>query len=441
MLKVAVATLGCKVNHYESAGIIEKLEAEEISVVPFTSPADVYIVNTCTVTAKTDFQSRQLVRRAHRTNPSARIIVTGCYAQTAPQKLAALPGVSMIAGTEMKEKLPWIIQNITDEKQQIDVSDIGLKRIFSDLPVTRFPEQTRAYLKIQDGCNAFCSYCIIPYARGRSRSLPQEDVIRQIQGLTEAGYREIILTGIHLGEYGHDLPSPATLLNLLREIEHHTGLERLRISSINPTEISDDMIDHIKNSKIICRHLHISLQSGDDTILKLMRRHYDADLFSVLVEKLQAAIPEIAIGTDVITGFPGEGEKEFQNTVNFIESLKLAYLHVFPYSQRPGTAAFSFPDQVMKSVRKERAAILRDTGNRKRIGFNSGFTGKKLSVMVEGSRDKETGYIKGFSDNYVPVIIPGGDMSLANHIVQVTGDHMIKEKVIGRIEADGRRTD
>jgi len=441
MLKVAVATLGCKVNHYESAGIIEKLEAEGISVVPFTSPADVYIVNTCTVTAKTDFQSRQLVRRAHRTNPSARIIVTGCYAQTAPQELAALPGVSMIAGTEMKEKLPGIIQNITDEKQQIDVSDIGLKRTFSDLPVTRFPGQTRAYLKIQDGCNAFCSYCIIPYARGRSRSLPQEDVIRQVQRLTEAGYREIILTGIHLGEYGKDLPSPANLLSLLRKIEDCTSLERLRISSINPTEISDDMIDHIKNSKIICRHLHISLQSGDDTILKLMKRHYNTGRFRDLVEKLQAAIPEIAIGTDVITGFPGEGEKEFRNTVSFIESLRLAYLHVFPYSQRPGTAASSFPDQVIKSVRKERATVLRDTGNRKKIEFNNGFIGKNLSVLVEGSRDKETGYIKGFSDNYVPVIIPGGDMSLANHIVQVTGDHMIKEKVVGRIEADGRRTD
>jgi len=441
MLRVAVATLGCKVNHYESAGIIEKLEAGGISVVPFSSPADVYIVNTCTVTAKTDFQSRQLVRRAHRTNPSASIIVTGCYAQTAPQELAALPGVSMVAGTEMKEKLPEIIQNITNEKQQIDVSDIGLKRTFSDLPVTRFPGQTRAYLKIQDGCNAFCSYCIIPYAKGRSRSLPQKDVIRQIQNLTEAGHKEIILTGIHLGEYGHDLPFPSNLLNLLIKIEDYTKLERLRISSINPTEISDDMIDHIRSSKIICRHLHISLQSGDDSILKLMRRHYNTGLFRDLVEKLQAAIPEIAIGTDVIAGFPGEGEKEFGNTVGFIENLGLAYLHVFPYSQRPGTSASSFPDQVIKSVKKERATILRDAGNRKRIEFNSGFIGKRLSVLVEESRDKETGYVKGFSGNYVPVLIPGSDMSLANHIVQVTGDHMIEEKVIGRIEADGRRTD
>lgn len=441
MLSVAVATLGCKVNHYESAGIIEKLEAEGISVVPFSSPADIYIVNTCTVTSKTDFQSRQLIRRAHRTNPSSPIIVTGCYAQTAPQELAALPGVRMVAGTEMKEKLPGIIQDITDEKQRISVSDIGLKRVYSGLPVTRFPGQTRAYLKIQDGCDSFCSYCIIPYARGRSRSLPQEEVIRQIQKLTEAGHREIIITGIHLGAYGQDLPFPTTLLNLLRKIEHNTDLERLRISSINPTEISDDMVDYLQHSKILCRHLHISLQSGDDSILKLMKRQYSTDQFRDLVEKLQTVIPDIAIGIDVITGFPGEGEKEFRNTVGFIEKLSLAYLHVFPYSQRFGTRASSFPDQVIQAVRKERAGILRDIGNRQRIVFNSGFIGKKLSVLVEGIRDKETGYVKGFSDNYVPVLIPGGNISLVNHIVEVTADHMMKERVIGRIEADGQRED
>ncbi len=436
MRSVAVATLGCKVNHYESAGIIERLEEEGISVVPFPSPADMYIVNTCTVTGKTDFQSRQLVRRAHRTNPSAPIIVTGCYAQTVPQELAAMPGVRMVAGTEMKEKLPEIIRTISSEEQQISVSDIGLKRRFSGLPVTRFPGQTRAYLKIQDGCNSFCSYCIIPYARGRSRSLPQEDVIRQIETLIENGYREIILTGIHIGEYGRDLSPPSSLLNLLMNIEDFTSLERLRISSIHPTELSDDMIDHMRNSKMLCRHLHLSLQSGDDTILHSMGRQYDTDLFRSLVEQLQVAIPEIAIGTDVITGFPGEGEEGFANTLAFIENLNLAYLHVFPYSQRPGTAASSFSGQVVKSVKKERAALLRKTGKRKRMEFNSAFTGKKLSVLVEESPDKETGYVKGFSDNYVPVLIPGDNMSLVNHIVQVTGDHMFKEKVIGRITAD-----
>ncbi|MCG7855154.1 MAG: tRNA (N(6)-L-threonylcarbamoyladenosine(37)-C(2))-methylthiotransferase MtaB [Methanoregulaceae archaeon] len=437
MLRVAVATLGCKVNHYESAGIVEELKAQGVSVVPFTSQADLYIVNTCTITAKTDFQSRQLVRRAYRTNPSAQIIVTGCYAQIAPQELAALPGVRMVAGTEIKERLPGIIQGVTGKEQRIDVGDISLKRIFSDLPVTRFPGQTRAYLKVQDGCNAFCSYCIIPYARGRSRSLPEENVIRQIHTLTQAGHREIILTGICLGAYGLDLPSPTDLLRLIEKIEQHTDIERLRISSLNPSDISDEMIDHLKGSKILCRHLHLSLQSGDDRILSLMHRNYTAGQVNGLVMKLQSAISEIAIGMDVITGFPGEGEEEFQSTVRFIQNIRLAYLHVFPYSRRPGTKASSLPDQVMKSVSKERAAILRDIGNRKRTAFNSEVLGKELSVLVEGTGDKETGWMKGFSDNYVPVLIPEGDPSLANHVVLVTANRMIKEKVVGSIVTDG----
>lgn len=437
MVKVAVATLGCKVNHYESAGIVEKLAAQGAKVVPFSSVADLYIVNTCTITAKTDFQSRQLVRRAYRTNPSAPIVVTGCYAQIAPQELARLPGVRMVAGTEMKERLPGIIRDIIDGEQRIDVGDISSKKIFSDLPVTSFPGQTRAYLKVQDGCNAFCSYCIIPYARGRSRSLPEGDVIRQVQALTEAGHREIILTGICLGAYGRDLPSPTDILGLLKRIEEDTDLDRLRISSLNPTDISDGMIEHLRGSRLLCRHLHLSLQSGDNRILGLMRRGYTTDQVNDLVVKLQTAIPGIAVGMDVITGFPGEGEEEFRNTSRFIENIRLAYLHVFPYSRRPGTAASSFPDQVMKAVRKERAALLRDIGNRKRVAFNGGFMGETLSVLVEGTPDKETGWMKGFSDNYVPVLIPDGDPSLAGRIVPVTGDRMLREKVVGRIVTNG----
>jgi threonylcarbamoyladenosine tRNA methylthiotransferase MtaB len=438
MLKVAVATLGCKVNHYESAGIIEEMEARGVFVVPFSTPADLYIVNTCTVTAKTDFQSRQLVRRAYRTNPRAPIIVTGCYAQIAPQELAALPGVRMVAGTETKESIPRIIHDIIDGELRIDVGDIARKKTISDLPVTRFPGQTRAYLKVQDGCNNFCSYCIIPYARGRSRSLPEGDVIRQVRTLTEAGHREIILTGICLDAYGQDLPSPTNLLSLLQMIERETDLERLRVSSLNPTEISDKIIDHFQSSKILCRHLHLSLQSGDNRILELMRRSYTTGQVGNLVSRLQTAIPGIAIGMDIITGFPGEGEEEFNNTRRFIQNIGLAYLHVFPYSRRPGTTASTFPDQVIKSVKKEHAAILRKIGNRKRVEFNSGFIGKTLSVLVEGSEDKETGWVKGFSDNYVPVLLPEGDLSLANRIVSVVAeDRMIREKVVGRIVTDG----
>ena len=438
MLRVAVATLGCKVNHYETAGIVENLEAqEEVCVVPFSLPADLYIVNTCTITAKTDFQSRQLVRRAYRTNPSALIVVTGCYAQIAPQELAALPGVRLVAGTEMKERLPAIIREVIEGEPRIDIGDITRKRTVSDLPVTRFPDQTRAYLKVQDGCNLFCSYCIIPYARGRSRSLPEEDVIRQVTTLTRAGHREIILTGICLGAYGRDLSPSTALLDLLKRIEQDTDLERLRISSLHPIDISDEMIAYFRNSRILCRHLHLSLQSGNDRILRLMRRDYTTAAVNDLVRKLRSAIPGIAIGMDVITGFPGEGEEEFLDTLRFIEKIELAYLHVFPYSRRPGTRASSFPDQVLKSVKKERAAALRGVGERKRIAFNGGFIGEELPVLVEGTIDKETGWIKGFSDNYVPVLLPEGDPSLANRIVPVVLHRMIREKVVGRIVTDG----
>ncbi len=438
MLRVAVATLGCKVNHYETAGIVENLEAQEgVCVVPFSLPADLYIVNTCTITAKTDFQSRQLVRRAYRTNPSALIVVTGCYAQIAPQELAALPGVRLVAGTEMKERLPTIIREVIEGEPRIDIGDITRKRTVSDLPVTRFPDQTRAYLKVQDGCNLFCSYCIIPYARGRSRSLPEEDVIRQVTTLTRAGHREIILTGICLGAYGRDLSPSTALLDLLKRIEQDTDLERIRISSLHPIDIPDEMIAYFRNSRILCRHLHLSLQSGNDRILRLMRRDYTTAAVNDLVRKLRSAIPGIAIGMDVITGFPGEGEKEFLDTLRFIEKIELAYLHVFPYSRRPGTRASSFPDQVLKSVKKERAAALRGVGERKRIAFNGGFIGEELPVLVEGTIDKETGWIKGFSDNYVPVLLPEGDPSLANRIVPVVLHRMIREKVVGRIVTDG----
>ena len=432
MIKVALTTLGCKVNQYESAGIIEELEGRGFSIVPFNSEADIYIVNTCTVTAKTDYQSRQLIRRANRKNPSASIIVTGCYAQIAPQELAALPGVKVVVGIEGKENIPDMINDMAREEPRIILSDIGLKKNYSGLPVTQFPGHTRAFLKVQDGCNSFCSYCIIPYARGRSRSLPEEDVMEQICKLSSSGYREIVLTGIHLGHYGHDLSPGTSLLELLKKIEDHNAIERLRISSIEPMEVTDEMIAHIKDSSIICRHLHIPMQSGDNKILNSMKRNYDTDRFRSRIEKIINAIPGMAIGIDVLVGFPGEGEEEFKNTREFIESMPLAYLHVFPYSKRPGTEASTLPDHVQESLKKERGKILRDIGKRKRIEYNRRFIGKELSVLVENTKDRETGSMKGFSDNYIPVLIPDINLSMANHILGVTAQSLMGGKIVGR---------
>jgi len=432
LVKFAIATLGCKVNQYESAGIIEGLEGRGFSNVPFDSEADIYIVNTCTITAKTDYQSRQLIRRANRKSPSASIIVTGCYAQIAPHELAGLAGVRAVVGIEEKENIPFTINELIKGTHKIITSDISLKKNYSGLFASKFPGHTRAFLKIQDGCNAFCSYCIIPYARGRSRSLPENDVIKQIKDLNDAGYREIVLTGIHLGIYGHDLSPFTSFLNLLRKIEDADIIERLRISSIEPVEITDGLINHIKNSRIICRHLHIPLQSGDDRILNLMKRNYNTRQFRNRIEKILDAVPEIAIGMDVMVGFPGEGEKEFNNTRDFVESIPLAYLHVFPYSRRPGTEASQFPDQVDESIKKERGKILRDMGKKKRMEFNKMFIGKKLSVLVENTKDGETGFMKGFSDNYIPVLIPAGNVSMSNHIVKVRAESLTGGKIFGR---------
>lgn len=430
--RVAITTLGCKVNQYESAGIIEKLAGRGFINVPFSNSADIYIINTCTVTARTDYQSRQLIRKAYRKNPEASIIVTGCYAQRAPGDLSGLPGVAAVVGNAEKENIPDIIRNMVKGEQQILVGAIGHVRNISGFAVTRFPEHTRAFLRIQDGCNSFCSYCIIPYSRGRSRSLPEKDVLDRIGILGKAGHREIVLSGIHLGVYGEDLSPPASLLTLLKKIEENKAVERLRLSSIEPTEVTDEIISHIRDSKIICPHLHIPLQSGDNKILSLMKRDYNTKLFRGLIEKLLNAMPDIALGIDVMVGFPGEGEKEFANTVAFIEEIPAAYLHVFPYSKRPGTRSSDLPGDVAEGVKKERAKMLRMLGKRKRAAFAERFIGKSLSVLIEDKKDRDTALQKGFSENYIPVLIAENTASLANNIVDIIADKRDGGKLLGR---------
>lgn len=308
MFKVAVSTLGCKVNQYESAGILEELDKASFAVVPFHTQADCYIINTCSVTKKTDYQSRQLIRRAITNNPDALIIVTGCYAQTAPDEIASIPGVSLIAGNLEKGSIPALIKSMQGKAPQVLVSDIDRTTEFSGFFPEKFPGHTRAFLKIQDGCNHNCSYCIVPLARGPSRSLPEQEVLNRIGILAGNHYREVVLTGIHLGLYGQDLLPPSHILNILKKAEQMGLVKRLRLSSIEITEIPDDMIRFMADSGMLCRHLHIPLQSGDDTILAAMNRPYTSDMFRDRVEKICAAIPDIGIGLDVIVGFPGNGK-------------------------------------------------------------------------------------------------------------------------------------
>jgi len=433
LIKVAISTLGCKVNQYESAGILERLDKGVFLQVPFNTKADCYIINTCTVTGRTDYQSRQLIRRAVRTNPGASVIVTGCYAQVAPYDIARIPGVTLIAGNVEKEHIPEIIQHIVKGDPQVFVSDICKARELSGFSPLKFPGHTRAFLKIQDGCNSFCSYCIVPYARGPSRSLPESEVFSKIEMLSRSDYKEIVLTGINLGAYGQDHIPPSNLFNILEHVENNKIVERLRLSSIEITEVTDDVIRLMKKGTVICRHLHIPFQSGDDNILSAMKRNYDSAFFKTRLEEICRAIPDIAFGIDVMVGFPGEGEEEFNNTLRLIEEIPVSYLHVFSYSERPGTVASRLPGRVNEAVKKRRSEILRNIGKEKRNTFAKRFIGQKLTVLVEDKKDKDTGCMRGFSNNYIPVLIRNGNSSLANSIVNVIPDALRDGKLHARI--------
>ena len=430
---VALTTMGCKVNQYESAALAEDLHKKGFSLVSFRSPADIYIINTCTVTAFSDFQARQLIRRAKRTNPQAKIIVTGCYAQVAAADIAALNGVNLVVGNDQKHTIPALLQKGAINSNDTLSDDIFQQNTFCEMPLTKFPGRTRAFLKIQDGCNSFCSYCIVPFARGKSRSLPPEKVLKAVNRFTQNGYREIVLTGIHLGTYGYDLNPPANLTSVLRQIINCRKDVRLRLSSIEPGEITNELLHLLNKEDILCPHLHIPLQSGDDKILKLMKRHYDSYFYRMLIEKISIALSDLAIGVDVMVGFPGEGDAEFNNTFKLLQDLPVAYLHVFPYSERPGTTAQKLYPKVPEKTKKERASILRNLSSKKREEFSLRFLGKKLDVLVEKAKDKRTGLMKGFSNNYLPVLLENNDSSVGGRIVKICAEKYQDGKLYGKI--------
>ena len=427
---VALATLGCKTNQFESAALEEKLRNAGYRVVLFEEGADLVVVNTCTVTAATDAQSRNLVRRARRLNASCRVVVTGCYAQVNPEDLKSIPGVSLVLGNEEKNDFLRLIEEGGGATDGIQVSDIRQARRAEPLPVSVFSERSRAFLQIQNGCDAFCAYCLIPYARGPSRSVSPEEVRRQVERLTGAGYPEIVLTGIHIGGYGADLDPASSLLDLVGFIESETAVRRLRLGSLEPTEIPLELVEAVAGSQILCSHFHIPLQAGDDAVLKRMNRHYDTAFFRALVEGIHGRIPEAAIGLDVITGFPGETEEEFENTFRLVEGLPVSHLHVFPFSRRPGTPAATMTGQLPGDVIRKRAARLRALGERKNRAFASAFVGRTLEVVVEGGKAGEVR--RGLSRNYLSVLFPGGDV-LEGRLAEVKVTGWTPEGLKGRL--------
>ena len=433
---VAITTLGCKANQFDSALMGASLEGNGFEIIPFPQRADIYVINTCTVTHKADYQSRQLIRRVHRLNPSSLIVVTGCYAQVYPDEVLGVDGVGMLLGNAEKTSIADILgDSLVGTRPVVRVRDIEKERDIGKANIDRFYGRPRALLKIQDGCNASCAYCIIPRARGRSRSLDPMSVIRHFQRLEKGGFKEVVLTGIHLGVYGSDLSPPTSLAELCEKTNGIPTPHRIRLSSIEPGDFCQELIQCIASSPKLCNHLHIPLQSGDDDILRRMNRDYDGNFFADLVQTLVHRIPDLNIGVDAIVGFPGEGEKQFRKTYELLEKLDVGYLHVFPYSRRNGTEASGLPHQVDPRTKKERCEALRSLGRRKREAYHSRFLGRELEVLVEGKRDKRTGRLTGHSRNYIPVLIEGGG-HLVNREIKVLAAGPEDGRVAGRLVGD-----
>ncbi|WP_075982352.1 tRNA (N(6)-L-threonylcarbamoyladenosine(37)-C(2))-methylthiotransferase MtaB [Bacillus massilinigeriensis] len=421
MPTVAFHTLGCKVNHYETEAIWQLFKENGYDRVDFESTSDVYVINTCTVTNTGDKKSRQVIRRAIRKNPDAVVCVTGCYAQTSPAEILAIPGVDVVVGTQDRVKMLDYIEQYKNERQPINaVGNIMKNRVYEELDVPSFTDRTRASLKIQEGCNNFCTFCIIPWARGLMRSRDPEEVIRQAQALVDAGYKEIVLTGIHTGGYGEDMKD-YNLAALLRDLEANVkGLKRIRISSIEASQISDEVIEVINQSKMIVRHLHIPIQSGSNSVLKRMRRKYTMEFFAERLNLLKKALPGLAITSDVIVGFPGETEEEFMETYNFIKEHKFSELHVFPYSKRTGTPAARMENQVDEEVKNERVHRLIELSDQLAKEYASQFEEESLEVIPEErfKDNPDSGLYEGYTDNYLKVVFPGTE-DMIGKIVKV----------------------
>ncbi len=393
-MRIAFTTLGCKINQYETDLLRQYLVSRGNTIVPFDEQADVYIINTCSVTAKSDTQCRQIIRSVVRRAQGAKVVVTGCYAETRPQEIKSIPGVDLVFGNADKSAIPhYLMPSEADHETNANV------------PLKAVRVRTRGFLKIQDGCNNRCSYCIVPFARGRSRSVAPTTVMAEFRRLIREGCPEVVITGIHIGTYGIDLAEQVSLTGIISFLISERGNARIRLSSIEPKEITDEMVRFLGRG--LCRHLHIPLQSGDDTILMSMKRNYTSGFYRELLGRISQEVPGVALGADVMVGYPGEGEEEFQNTQRLVEAAPLTHLHVFSYSPRPGTAAAAMQKQVPETIKRKRSEALRSLGNEKNLEFRKKHYGTEVHVVVEDKKDEKTGTLSGLTDNYLRVQIIG----------------------------------
>jgi threonylcarbamoyladenosine tRNA methylthiotransferase MtaB len=409
--RVAFATLGCRVNQADTQQLQAALEARGFATVPFGAAADVIVVNTCTVTARAEVSDRQAIRRARRSNPDARVVVTGCWAQTSAADVARESGVDLVVGNADKPRLPALVEEILRTRRgpaRIEAGELRGARLTLETP-SRALGRSRAFVKVQDGCQHRCAFCIVPRARGDSRSVEPERVGDQVRALVAAGHVEITLTGVDLGHYGADLVPRTSLAALLRELVQIAGVRWLRLSSILPAYFTDDVLEVVTAAPAIAPHFHVPLQSGSDRVLRAMRRPYTVAMYRAVVDRLARAIPDLGLGADVIAGFPGERAEDADETRALIETLPFTYLHVFPYSDRTGTEAATRPGHVDRATIARRAERLRELGAAKAAAFRRALVGRTEDVLVLETRDRATGGLVGLTGNYVEVVFDGPD--------------------------------
>lgn len=415
MNRIAFTTLGCKVNFYDSEAMAELFAEKGYEIVDFDEVADVYVINTCTVTNFGDKKSRQMIRRARRQNKNSIIVATGCYAQVAPQTVSEIEGINIVIGTKDRVKVVEIVENYRAEKGVLNaVTDIKGEKAFERLKVSNLKDRTRAYIKIQEGCNRYCTYCIIPYARGPVRSRKPEDVIDEVKTLAKNGFKEVVLTGIHVASYGLDLEN-ITLADIIEQVHSVEGIERIRFSSMEPKAVDDEFVSRMAKLPKVCEHYHLSLQSGSDITLKRMNRRYTSEEYAAACERLRKAFPNVAITTDIIVGFPTETEENFRESYDFAERMRLSKIHVFPYSPKTGTPAAKIRPQIAPDVKNERSHKMLELSTRLNREFLSKYIDKDMEVLFERF-DGE--YYEGHTRNYIKVLCKS-DRVLTNQLVNV----------------------
>jgi len=430
--RVAFYTLGCKVNQYDTQAMMEQFLKKDYRVVDFEEDADVYVINTCTVTNLGDRKSRQMIHRAHRRNPDAVIAVVGCYAQRASEEVLSIPGVNLVLGNQERSRIVELVEEVQRTGVPMNrVADIMKVREFEEMPIEDFEGKTRAVLKIQEGCNQFCAYCIIPYARGPVRSRRPEDVQAEVKRLVDKGYQEIVLTGIHLASYGLDL-GEAKLLSLLEDLHDIEGLRRIRLGSLEPTLLTDQFIQVVKGLPKVCRHYHISLQSGCDETLRRMNRKYTTAKYREIVHHLRQQIPQVAVTTDIMVGFPGETDEEFEKTYRFVEEIAFSKIHVFQYSPRAGTPAAKMKQQVPSEKKEYRSKRLIELGETLERKYLEQFLGTEVEVLFEEEVEASPGWVQGHSDHYIRVMAPG-EKELEGRILPVFIEEVGQGYAVGKI--------